>query len=585
MTPLRPFFLLLVLLPRLAAAQELDLAGSIREAREEEKAVARADELASPRATMQTFLVAMNALWDDPTAWRQAAACLEVEGRPEAEARELARQLYAVLNRIERVEVDSLPDAAAVSSRGIERYTWFPDRSRHARLLRRIGQPAGVIRLHRGSDGLWRFSAESLATLPALHEQLADLPLVAGRDLLTLGDWIEAHLPESLVRAEFLTVRLWQWIALFAVILLGLVVDLLTRSLLRLTSRRLSERFHGREDPEQLQRTLRPIGLTAAALVWLLALRIVDLQSTLALILGGALHVFLVISATLSVWHLIDLTAGIAMARAQGTATKIDDILVPLVTRAAKIFVLTMGIIYAADALDLPIAPLLASLTVAGVGFSFAAKDTVENFFGSVAVILDRPFDIGDWVVVGETEGIVEEVGFRSTRIRTFYNSQVTVPNANLVRASVDNYGRRRYRRWKTTLGVQYDTPPEKLVAFTEGIRELIRLHPMTRKDYYQVWCNEFGASSLEILLYLFFEVPDWNAELRERERLFLDIVRLANQLGVEFAFPTQTLHVFPGQGPAEPRPLPGPDTEPRAAQHGAQVAQRITAHQPWREG
>ena len=331
--------------------------------------------------------------------------------------------------------------------------------------------------------------------------------------------------------------------------------------------------MHSEEDPEQLRKTLRPIGLAAAATVWLGAMRFVELQPTIDLLLRSTLRIFLVLAATVSAWRLIDLIAGYAQVRAERTSNRVDDILVPLVTRAVKLFVLVIGGIYAADALDIPIAPLLASLTVAGVGFSFAAKDTVENFFGSVAVVLDRPFDIGDWVVIEGTEGIVEQVGFRSTRIRTFYNSLITVPNSNLVRAEVDNYGRRQYRRWKTTLGLQYDTTPDQLVAFTEGVRELVRTHPYTRKDYYQVWCNEFSASSLDVMLYMFFEVPDWNTELRERERLFLDIVRLANQLGVQFAFPTQTVHVFPGEAVSAAAEPPGARSEDDAQRLGIRHA------------
>ncbi len=144
-------------------------------------------------------------------------------------------------------------------------------------------------------------------------------------------------------------------------------------------------------------------------------------------------------------------------------------------------------------------------------------------------------------------------MGFRSTRIRTFYNSLITLPNGNLISAVVDNMGSRRYRRVTATLSLTYDTPPEKIDAFCEGVRELICRHPYTRKDYYHVYLNAFSASSLDVMLYAFFEAKDWSIELREKHRLFNDIIRLAARLGVEFAFPTQTLFINPEAGNDEP--------------------------------
>ncbi len=131
---------------------------------------------------------------------------------------------------------------------------------------------------------------------------------------------------------------------------------------------------------------------------------------------------------------------------------------------------------------------------------------------------------------------------------------------------------------------MQYDTSPEKVTAFAEGIRELVRTHPYTRKDYFQVWLNEFSASSLDILIYVFFETPDWSTELRERERLMIDMMRLADKLGVEFAFPTQTLHMHQ----ADPNATHAPDDSPtsmtdrRAMIEGIRATQDLVANQPW---
>jgi MscS family membrane protein len=187
----------------------------------------------------------------------------------------------------------------------------------------------------------------------------------------------------------------------------------------------------------------------------------------------------------------------------------------------------------------------MGGLGLGGAALALASKDTVSNFFGSVTVLFDRPFEVGDWIITEGAEGTVEAVGFRSTRIRTFYNSLITLPNSLLTTSVVDNMGRRRFRRIKTTIGVQYDTTPEQLDAFCEGIRELIRRHPYTRKDYYHVYFNDFGTSSLDIMLYCFVACPDWAVELRERHRLLADIMRLANKLNVNFAFPTRTVHLF----------------------------------------
>jgi MscS family membrane protein len=151
---------------------------------------------------------------------------------------------------------------------------------------------------------------------------------------------------------------------------------------------------------------------------------------------------------------------------------------------------------------------------------------------------------VGHFVKVEGIEGTVEKVGFRSTRIRTFYNSLVTIPSSQLINSTVDNMELREYRQVKTLLNLTYDTPIEKIKGFVEGVKELLNTYPDTRKDNIQVFLYEFGPHSLDILLNYFLQVPDREAELISRQEIMLDILRLAEAKGIRFAFPTQTLHI-----------------------------------------
>ncbi len=545
-------------------------------------------DLVSPRDTMRAFLEAMN---DLPDSWARAVDCLELTAEQrDHDPRQFARDLYFVLNRIEWVDIDRLPGHEEVKQWHLTEYVFFPRGYEQRDVLGRLGdeRPAGRVALVPDAHGAWRFSPGTVGALPALRAQFErhGLPRIAGSDILTPADYLRQLLPESWEDQRLLTLEYWQWAALLVLLVIGFALDLLVRGVFALIMVRVT-RGDARSPVERRTWALkaaRPFGLLAAGIAWLSLLWLVDLPELAHVILHGAASIFTVLAGTWATWRLTDVAFDRLSARAERTDTKIDDVLYPLVRRALKVLIVIFGVIYAAESVNIETAPLLASLGVGSLAFAFAARDTIENFFGSVAVLLDQPFEVGDWVVIGEAEGIVEEIGFRSSRIRTFYNSQITVPNANLVRANVDNYGRRKYRRWMTTLGVQYDTTPEQLVSFTEGIRELVRSHPYTRKDYFQVWCNEFGASSLNILVYVFFEVPDWSTELRERERLFLDVLRLADQLGVSFAFPTTTVHLHhePADAAHQPARPPQSLTERRAQVAGIRSAQKLVAQQPW---
>jgi len=151
--------------------------------------------------------------------------------------------------------------------------------------------------------------------------------------------------------------------------------------------------------------------------------------------------------------------------------------------------------------------------------------------------------------------GTVEEVGFRSTRVRTFANSLVYVPNGQLANMTIDNFGLRYYRRFYTKLAITYDTPPALIDKFTKGLRAIVAHHPHTRKDFYEVQLNDFGEHALQIMFYVFLDVGAWSEELKARHEIMLAILALAERLGVRFAFPTSTIRVEDLPGHASLRP------------------------------
>jgi MscS family membrane protein len=354
---------------------------------------------------------------------------------------------------------------------------------------------------------------------------------------------LRAKMP-SVLKQGFL-LEYWQWIGLFLIIVVGSIADKVLAWILRINVSRWQKSHPSFEALDS--NVLRPLGLMAMALMWWSGLNMLGLPDTALVILLVAVKLLVSLSGIWSAFRIVDIFDALWANKAARTDNKFDDLLVPMLSKSLKVFVVVIGIVFAADNLNIDVTSLLAGLGLGGLAFALAAKDLLGNFFGSVTVLLDRPFSIGDWVVIGDIEGTVEQVGFRSTRVRTFYNSLVTMPNSILTTTKIDNMGARRFRRMKQVLSVTYDTSPEKIEAFCEGIRKIIQLHPYMRKDYYQVYFNEYGAASLNVLVYVFWATPDWSMELRERHRFLLDILRLAKQLDVEFAFPTQTLYLKQG--------------------------------------
>ena len=485
---------------------------------------------------MRTFLVAMSR-----QDYAEASRCLDLDGAgvpavvQAIKGRELATQLKDAIDRVRLVDYEEIPGEP--SGRPYEFFT----------------NDVGSITLASDDAGDWRFSAETVRAIPNLLISLRGNEIVAGVEEVsrTPALWLRSKMPAGLLSGPIL--EIWQWLGLVLLALLGVIADRLSIAVSRLTLVPWLRRSISVADPTVLNGAVRPLGLLLMAGVWGLGILLLGLPGQALQILLLAVKVVAAAAAVWSAFGAVDVGSEILARRVAKTDNRFDDLLVPLVRTSTKVFLGAFGLIFIADNLEIQVGSLLAGLGLGGVALALAAQDTIRNLFGSLTVLLDRPLTVGDWVCIDSLEGTVEEVGFRSIRIRTFYDSLVTLPNGKLITAAVDNYGERRYRRWKTTLSVTWDTPPELVEAFCEGVRELIREHPYTRKDYYHVYLNEFGDSSLNVMLYMFFETPDWSTELRERHRLALDILRLAQHLGVSFAFPSRSLYIQrPSERPEE---------------------------------
>ncbi|MCA9506792.1 MAG: mechanosensitive ion channel family protein [Myxococcales bacterium] len=382
----------------------------------------------------------------------------------------------------------------------------------------------------------WIFPKTSLDSIDELYTQATRFDLKKLYKLVP--DWATTELfgihGFSLAQVFFLLL----------LVLFALAIRTITTVFVIRQAGKIFLKFKLIEFEKMLKEASAPIGYLAMALVIALFIPGLDFNVYITRYLLVAVRLGAGVSVVLLAYRSVDVLAFFMMQRALSTENKLDDQLVPLFRRGLKIITLVVGILFILQNLNVDVTSLLAGVTIGGLAFSFAARDTVANLFGSITIFADKPFQVGDWVKSAGTEGMVESVGFRSTKIRTFYNSLVSVPNSKFTDSIVDNMGARKYRRTVAELGISYNSDPELIEAFCNGIRAIIKAHPLSRKDFYEVSFNAFGDFSLKIQVYFFMEVKKWSDEIRGRHEIYLDIVRLAKKMGVSFAFPTQSLHI-----------------------------------------
>ena len=381
----------------------------------------------------------------------------------------------------------------------------------------------------------WMYSAKTVKKIPEIHANVYPFGTAKLLELLP---------PNSGGVKIF---GLWGWQLMGILILIAICVvlhkiftlvieKLIIQVLLRMGYRKLAD--------EVVIPVAKPVSFLIIFPLLILLVPVLQLPISMSRYVILALKAIWPIFAIIFFYRLVDIFSLYLGKVAEKTESTLDDQLVPLLRKVLKTFVVIVGGLFILDNLEFDITGLIAGISIGGLAFALAAQDTIKNFFGSLMIFVDRPFQVGDWITSGDVDGTVEEVGFRSTRIRTFRNSVMYIPNGVITNQMIDNHGLRVYRRFMTNISLTYDTPPHLIQVFVDGLKEIVKSHPDTRKDYFEIHFNNMGASSLDVLFYIFFEVPSWTDELRARHEVLLEVVKLAEHLGVNFAFPTQTLHV-----------------------------------------
>lgn len=394
-------------------------------------------------------------------------------------------------------------------------------------------------------NGKWQFFSRSVQAIQNAHAKV--FPLGTDR-LLNMLPGIGTN--------KILGLAVWQHFSILVLAFLSFLIHKIFTLIFRKTILKfLTDAGYAKIADRFILPVARPSSLFLIVLLLVFFVPVLQLPITTAKYVIVILKALLPIFGILVFYKMADILALYLERLAQKTDSTLDDQLVPLFRKTLKTFIVIIGALFVLENLNIPILPLLTGLSIGGLAFALAAQDTIKNFFGSLMIFVDKPFQIGDWITSGPIDGTVEEVGFRSTRIRTFRNSVVYIPNGRLADSTIDNHGLRKYRRFYTQLALTYDTPAHTIQIFVEGLREIVKQHPKTRKDFYEIHLNDMADSSLNVMFYIFFEVPSWSDELLARHEVLLEIVLLAEHLGVNFAFPTQTLHVenFPGQPSLSP--------------------------------
>jgi len=488
------------------------------------------DELnrGTPRGSMYGFIVASR-----KGDFERASRFLDLRRlQPEERERgpELARMLKAVLD--EKLWVDFLllsDQNAGFSDDGL------PDWQDRLGMIETRDGPVAILlqRVPRESDGvrIWMISSATVARIPALYEEFGPL-------------WVEGLLPSVFFETYFLDLALWKWLGIVLLALAGwLGAMLIAGTSVRLFGIFLT-RGHAHLDKRIVRVVRGPVRLALFVMFLSVGRRFLRLGLPSQELFGLFERLLLVAAVAWLFFRAIDVAIlGFRIRAERRGNLGLVPVLVPL-QRFGKVLIVLIGTLGVLGTLGVNISAAVAGLGVGGIAVALAAQKSLENLFGGVTLFADRPVQVGDFCRYQGEVGTVEEIGLRSTRIRSLDRTVVSIPNAEFSNLKLENFAKRDRMRLFTMIGVRYETTPDQMRFLLARLREILLAHPRVTDDPARVRFVAFGAYSLDLEVFAYVNTADWNELLAIREDIYLLFMAAVSEAGTGFAFPSTTTYV-----------------------------------------
>lgn len=487
--------------------------------------------LRSPRQTVETHLKFLSEEYQKkPNAWRYTLYSSYALNNPniDNETRKDIQQRAVMLQEIyeglgEYIIYDEIPDNAN-----------YTDSTKYNKSVYYIASSFGIdIYLEKVSNGNWYYSKETIEKIPELYTKVFPLHLERrfGIDI-TKGD-------------KYLNLTVYQYIGIAILILVAFILFKIAKFLILKIAVLL---LHQKENKDLLTgyigEVAHPLSLAFLVIGLRVLTRTLQLPLEYSYYVQGFFDIAQIVFLTYVSYLFINVVGFYMDILAQKSGSSLNPQLNALLRKAMRIVVVVIGFWFFSESVGWNVTSIIAGLSLGGLAVALAAQDTLKNVFGSLMILVDKPFKIGDWILTEGIEGTVENIGFRSTRIRTFYNSLITVSNAKIADMNIDNMGIRQMIRYRTKISITYDTPPALIETYVSGIRQMIDKHPHTHKENSFVFLHDFTTSALDILLVVHFITSSALEEFKWRQEFLFEVIHLAEHLGVRFAFPTSTVHI-----------------------------------------